>query len=114
MDENGIYTGKIIDTTLGIEDHGIMTLYLHIEGDGWGCSFGGYALDKWSQGQGKRVGTAEGIECIRRIMDIFGVRKWENVKGNYVRVRFRDRRIKEIGHIIKDDWFCFQDIFGDK
>ena len=41
-----IKNARITRTTLGVEDHGILTAFLHLEGDGWGIGFGGYALDE--------------------------------------------------------------------
>ena len=36
-----ILNGRIKSTFLGREDHGILTAYLQIEGESWGCGFGG-------------------------------------------------------------------------
>ena len=109
-----ILTGKITNTELGYEDHGIFTCFLHIEGDGWGCGFGGYSLDSPDKTLQRRKGTAEGMEAIIQIIRTLDVNSWEKVKGQYVRVVLKDRRIKKIGHIIKDNWFSFEDFFNQE
>lgn len=38
-----ILNAKITNTKLG-EDHGCLTANLFLEGDGWGCTFGGLLL----------------------------------------------------------------------
>lgn len=105
-------TGKIVRTELGKEDHGIMTLMLHIEGDGWGCGFGGVALDRYDKSKKERVATAFGMECITRLMDTFSVNRWEDMKGQYVRLIWDGSRIKKIGNIIKEKWFAFEYVPG--
>ena len=109
--EKEILTAKIVGTSFGREDHGIMTFFIHVEGDGWGCGFGGYALDKWDAQKKKRVGTAEGMESLIRIMETLEVDSWEKVKGQYVRVVLEDHAIKKLGHVIKDKWFSFSDVY---
>jgi hypothetical protein len=39
-------------------------------------------------------------------MEIAGVKQWGDLAGKTVRVRHSEHRIWEIGHIIKNDWFC--------
>ena len=46
MNETEILNGKIISTKLG-EEHSCLTADLLVEGDGCGCTFGGYCLDHW-------------------------------------------------------------------
>ena len=108
---NEVYTAQVVGTELGREDHGIMTCFLNLKGDGWGCSFGGYALDECDIEKKKRVGTAEGMECIIRILQTVEVNSWEKLNGQYVRVKFKGQMIEKIGHVIKDKWFSFSDCF---
>lgn len=51
-----IKNARIESTMLGYEDHGILTAFVTVGGDGWGCGFGGYGLDQWSEG--RRSGSA--------------------------------------------------------
>ncbi len=75
---------KISGTTLGYEDHGIFTLYLHVEYGASGQGVGGYALDQYSKAHEGRYGTAYGMEFIRRTMQACGVNSWESVKGRTI------------------------------
>lgn len=107
MRDTRIENARIKDTMLGVEDHGILTAYVHLEGDGWGVGFGGYAMDSWDQSKKRRLGTAFGTEYILRLLDVIGVSKWEDLKGKYCRVETEGLGggARRIGHITKDKWF---------
>lgn len=75
---------KIVKTTLGYEDHGILTFFLHLEYGGGGQGAGGYALDRYSEMAKRRVGTEEGCEFIIRVLRACGVSKWEDLKGRTI------------------------------
>lgn len=58
---------------LGVEDHGLLTLDLHLAGPSWGQSFGGYALDgKPDTPSGDRVPTVWGMAYIAAIVKVLG------------------------------------------
>lgn len=87
-----------------------LTQYIALEGDGWGCSFGGYYL-----------GGDACYDWIMQIMDVLEL--WEfcdkTLIGRNVRVRFSDHgrpgsTIEAIGHIIEDKWFCPKEFFDTK
>lgn len=101
--QNAIITG----TMLGIEDHGIFTAFIFLDGDSWGCGFGGYAMDGWSEAEKRRIGTAFGIEFIREVLAVVGVEKWEDLKGKHVRAESTGLggSITRLGHITKNRWF---------
>lgn len=106
-----IKNARIVRTTLGVEDHGIFSCFLMLEGDGWGGGFGGYALDgpvkEGGEFKGRR-GTAWGAEFIRRLLDTLCVETWEALPGTIVRVEsegWGGRAAVAIGHAIKDRWF---------
>ena len=105
MDKIEIKNAKIRSTMLGVEDHGIMTCMLHVEGDGWGQGFGGYSFDSWDEKLKKRVGSSYGIEFIKNILETLEVGKWEQLPGTYVRIENDFGKIYAIGHITKDKWF---------
>lgn len=44
MGKTEILNAKITSTKLG-EEHGCLTAMLYLNGEGWGCGFGGYCLD---------------------------------------------------------------------
>jgi len=107
-----IENAKIDSTTLGVEDHGILTCMLMLSGDGWGIGFGGYAMDEPEKDEaGKfvgRRGTAFGAEYIRLLLETLQVKRWEDLPGTIVRVETEGGcggRALRIGHALKDRWF---------
>lgn len=108
---------KIESTMLGLEDHGIMTAYLNLDYGGSGQGFGGYGFCQPIKDEaGKflcRRGTAYGCEWIRRVLEVVGVEKWEDLPGKYVRVVYDWGKVYRIGNIIKDEWFSPEEL-GEK
>ena len=108
-----VKNAQITKTSLGKEDHGIMTCWLHLTYGAAGQGFGGYYLGSYGKRPNKKTGY--GIEAISRIIDVVGVANWEDLKGKYIRVRFTDKpsgfghEIDAIGHIIEDKWFSFKE-----
>lgn len=98
---------SIESTMLGREDHGIMSAMLMVSGDGWGCGFGGYAMDRYDEAKKARIGHAFGMEFIARVLDVVGVEKWEDLPGKHIRVETEGLGggILRIGHITKNKWF---------
>lgn len=94
---------KIRGTNLGLENYNIMSLDLHLEGDGWGVSFGGYRMD-----------GAYGMACLRELLETLEVGKYEDLKGMYVRCvdNGLGGRCLAIGHLLKDRWFSFEAFFN--
>lgn len=94
---------KIRNTNLGLENHNIMSLDLHLEGDGWGVSFGGYRMD-----------GAYGMACLKELLETLEVGKYEDLKGMYVRCvnTGLGGRCLAIGHLLKDRWFSFGAFFN--
>lgn len=80
------YIAHIDATSLGWEDHGILTATLHLSWKGSGIGTGGYCLD--TTDNGKRKGTAYGLDHIMQIMATVGVSRWEDLKGKNVIVLF--------------------------
>jgi hypothetical protein len=102
-----IENAQIESTMLGNEDHGIFTCYVTVSGDCWGCGFGGYALDKYDSDKKRRVGTAYGLEFIKRILETLEIEEWEKLPGTPVRVETNGvgGGILRIGHFRKNRWF---------
>lgn len=89
--DGSTYYGKVATVTsthLGGEDHGILTAYLHCDGDGWGIGVGGYGLDSYDEAMGERIPTAYGLDQIVQMYRTVGVSKWEDVVGREVLVLF--------------------------
>jgi hypothetical protein len=85
---------KISSTFLGIEDHGVLTFSLHLEGDGWGQAFGGHSCE------GKFLS-----EAVRKILEVLEVDSWEKLPGRHVRMVGTNSKVSRIGHILKDKWY---------
>lgn len=101
-----IENATIRDTMLGIEDHGILTAFVNLEGESWGQGFGGFSHD---HGAAKPVGHASLATFVRGVLDVLGVETWEKLRGVNCRVRWDDGKynggITAIGHITKNQWF---------
>ena len=106
-----IKNAKIVSTTLGVEDHGLLSAFVHLDGDGWGCGFGGYKLDgpHGHIGQGPNYCAA----FIRGVLDALEVERWEKLPGTIVRAYSEGPGggILRIGHAYKDKWFDPKKVF---
>lgn len=102
---------RIKSTRLGMEDQGIFSFYLFIEGEGWGTGIGGLCLDGYDKEKDCRTGWDKAIPMLAEIMRVVGVENWEDLKGKLIRVELRtwgDKTTK-IGNILKDEWFDLND-----
>jgi hypothetical protein len=93
----------ILSAEIFIEDHGNLSAYVNLSYGGSGQGFGGYALD-----------NDFASVFIRKVMEVVGVTKWEDLRGKSVRVIGDDYRIVSLGNIIKDVWFTPSDYLMDK
>lgn len=111
--EKKIENARIKSADLSMADHGCFTLWLNIEGDGWGCGVGGYCLGKGYVGATKFEGSPKGIEEIMRIMDVVGVSEFSELAGKYIRVETNGVGgiIKKFGNIVKDKWFDYEEFY---
>ena len=108
MSERQVENAVIEATTLGTEDHGIFSYYLHLKFNGSGQGFGGYALDGPLNIAGNfkgRRGCAYGAETLRRILEVLEVPTWEKLTGTPCRADHDYGRVYRIGHYMKDKWF---------
>lgn len=109
-----IKNGKITNVTLTMADHGVLTFYLTIEGNGIGFGYGGFVLGHGYLGAKKFEGSDKGLEAMMRIMDVVGVDCWEDLKNKYI--RYVDNGwgqiVKKIGNIINDNWFDITELFS--
>lgn len=108
-----IKNAKITKVDLSMADHGVLTLELVLEGQSWGCVFGGYVLGHGCLDSKTFKGSSKGIEEIMRIMDVVGVDHFGEMVGKYVRVEVGGwgDTIKKIGNIIKDKWFDYNEFY---
>lgn len=109
-----IENAEIDSTMLGDEDHGIFTCYIVVSGDGWGCGFGGYALDKYVREEKRRIGTAYGLEFIKQILSTLEISTWEKLPGTPIRVEMTGLGggVTRIGHFKKNRWFDPQELLA--
>lgn len=83
--------GTIKSTSLGYEDHGILTASLDVRGEGWGLGGGGFCLDEPKERgsySSDRRGTAYGLDHIIRLMETVGVDRWEKLPGQQIIVLY--------------------------
>lgn len=95
IDHNGqTYSAELMrirSTSLGMQDHGIWTAYLHCEGAETGVGVGGYALDTTPVeigGEKRRAGSSFGMDHLMQICKTVGVEKWEDLPGKAIYVLY--------------------------
>lgn len=110
-----IRNAKITSTMLGREDHGILTFMVFVEFGCSGCGIGGYAIDQYDRGTGKRVFSGNGLEAISKILETVGVDKWEDLPNKYIRVKDNGwgSTIDEIGSLMEEKWFNIREFFAN-
>lgn len=97
---------KIRSTTLGYEDHGILTCWLNLDYGNSGQSFGGYALDSPDKDKTdhSRKSDARAMDFLAAILKTVGVDTWEKLPGQYIRVRADHYQVESIGNLLEDKW----------
>lgn len=115
FDMGEIRNAKITGTMFGREDHGVMTFMLYLEWVGSVCGYGGYAIDQYDRAEDKRVFSVSGLEVISKILEVVGVRTWEELKGQYVRIEDNGWRekIDKIGNLMEEKWFNIREFFAE-
>lgn len=108
-----IKNARIEKTQLGYE-RGVFTFLLVLRLDKTSVAFGNYPFDFYDKEKKTRVCTEKAGEGIKKLMDIVGVKHWEELVGQAV--RFEDpgigQRITKIGNIVDDKWFDAVEFFG--
>lgn len=104
-----IENAEIAAVDLSMADHGCLTLAMTLNGNGWGCVYGGYFLGKGYVGAADDFfeGRKQGMESIIRIMDVVGSDRFNGMKNKIIRVATKRRSdpIKIIGNVIEEKWF---------
>jgi hypothetical protein len=113
-EELEIKNAKITNVSLSMADHGCLTFYVGLNGGGWCCNFGGYCIGHGYLGAESFQGSEAGLEVLMRIMDTVGVECWEDLKGQYCRVKTEGwgGKILSIGNILKDKWFDIKEFYN--
>lgn len=107
-----IINAKITSTFLGREDHGIFTFYLGCDTDGSYRSVGGYCLDYKDRDLNKNIYNQKSMALISEIISVVGCNSWEEIKGNYIRLKINGMKVEAIGNIVKDRWVDFSKILS--
>ena len=98
-----VVIARIKSTSLGVENHGIMSSYLHLEGDHWGQGFGGLSLDEYDPvAKRRKPHLAMGL-WIAGCLRVADASDWNDLPGKFVRAERDGGLIKRIRHILKDD-----------
>lgn len=100
-----IRNGRVKETFLGREDHGMFIFCLTLDYGPATQGFGLFQLDAWNEQRGRREGTRFGMESIIGVLETLGVESWEDLCGTPVRARLEDGIIRAIGHYLEDRWF---------
>lgn len=115
-----ISNAKITSIKLYIEDHDILTFSICCEGYGTGFVLGGYCLDcsvlvDRENNKYERKSDGVGLDCMRRIMEVVGVRAWEDLKGKYIRYEHDGwgSSVTKIGNIIDEKWIDIDKFFKE-
>ena len=88
------HIAKVRSTFLGVEDHGILTAIIYLDYGGGGQGAGLFTFDTHNKPRegtpyapmydSERVGSAFGMEWIRRVLEAFGVDTWEELPGRTI------------------------------
>ncbi len=100
-----VSNASITSADIQTDDHGLLTVWLHLDYGGSGQGFGGYALylpKSWKHHQ-KNAGWAG--HFLWRVMEVASVTRWDQLPGKTIRVKREHSKVHAIGHILKDDWF---------
>jgi hypothetical protein len=100
-----IRNAEITGTMLGYEDREILTIFLYLDCGDFIQGFGGYALDDYSKNKKERIPMKICGTWIREILNVVGVKTWEDLRGKYVRIEGDSGEIYRIGNLLKDVWF---------
>lgn len=99
-----IRNARIKATSLGVEDHGLFTAVVQLEGEGWGQGFGCFNFGSFTEGptpeQARNLGR-----FILGVLRVVGADSWEQLPGKVVRIDHDTGRVYRIGNVIRDEWF---------
>ena len=101
--DDGEHNAKVESTSLGYEDHGVLTYWLHLDYGGVHQGFGGVALDQYDKEQKHRQHSPVAGLSIEKILKVCGASSWEKIPGTYVRAIKENGLVKGIKHVLKDD-----------
>lgn len=95
---------------LGFNDIGIFTCHLYLDYGGSGQGFGSHVLAATNESKDASIPINYGANYIKKLLEVVGVEKWEDLKGKHVRVDQSWNKVYRIGNIIEDKWFDPEDL----
>lgn len=96
---------KIAATQLGF-DGGVMLGTLQLQAKGFGVAFSGHVIHVPAQTQEQEDWqTSFGMDYITRVLQTVGVRLWEELPGQAIRLMREGNQVVAIGHLIEEVWF---------
>ena len=109
-----ITNARITGTNFGIQEDGSMVFYLTLEAGGKVYHVGGIALDSFDEATGCRVSFGRGMHAIRRVLEVAGVSRWEDLPGTFLRVEESawGTMVFRIGNILEDRWFDIREFLA--
>jgi len=99
--EPNVKNAIIKKTFLGIEDHGF-TFCLYLKYGSGDQGAGMIALDGDHE--------VNAIKLLRKILEVVGVDKWEDLPGRPIRALASGLKVHAIGHIVEERWVDFQTV----
>lgn len=112
-----IQNAKITQARMGFNEKGEFVLTLLLEGNGWGGVYGEWPLDAYDEELQRRAGTEKGLTAVMELLKTLGAYELIGLSGIFVRCRgdFQPGgRITGVGHILRDQWFDFEEYFGEE
>lgn len=99
-----ISNARITSTCIGYEAHGIFSVNVHFEGDGWSQGTGHYFAEKCL------------VDWIKGMLRVGEVERWEDLPGKLVKVKRYEPidRIVAVGHVIKNVWYVLPGMEGNE
>jgi len=104
-DKYEIKNAVIESVKLSFGDRGFLDMWLTLDYGGSGQGFGGFCLYLPKSFSHHKLESVAGHH-IFRCMQIAGVEDFDKLRGRTIRVKASHDGVNEIGHIVKDDWFC--------
>lgn len=110
--EKLIENAQITNTMLGYGDRPALIFSVELTGENWRSTFGDRVLDNYDTDKKDRVPDQHAMSVIPKILKVVGVKTWEELKGQYIRVEFdQNHNINAIGNLIKDEWLDLNKFF---
>ena len=94
----------IIESARIVIHEGMLTAQVTLKYDSCHQMFGGRALYLHKSFKHHELKSIAG-HFIYRVMEIAGVKNWDNLPGKTIRAKSDVANIYQLGHIIEDDWF---------